>query len=86
MVTVVVVLGILLAPLNNGRGRPCNTSTIVALDPGYFDGEFGGYPDGDHTSCHRAALPRGFTALGIAVAGGLGTAWAIRRRTDPPVP
>lgn len=84
--TVVLVFGLMLAPLYNDDGRTCDALTFMALDPGYRDGENGGYPN-DSTSCHRAARPKGFLAIAIVVAGGLGTCWVFRPRSDQaPVP
>jgi hypothetical protein len=83
IVTVVLILGLLGTPLYNADGQTCGTITIVALDPNYYDGEDGGYPD-DNRSCHRAAQPRGLLAVVVAVTGGLGTRWVIRRASGAP--
>lgn len=82
MLAIALVVGLLFTPQYNAAGRACNTPTVVALDPGYRDGESGGYPD-DDTSCHRAARPKGLIALAVAATGAMGAWWAFRRRTGP---
>ena len=81
--TVILVMGLLLAPQRNQVGQVCHDVTLsILVSPGYTDGEMAGPWRRDDT-CATAARRRGvFTgALGVAGFGASYWAWSRRKRT-----